>query len=133
MKYFLIKFCIPLLSLYFLDLFAPFLKINDGLAGLLFAALIFVLINEILKPILNLILLPVRIITLGTFNWVIGMILFFVWLTIAKNVAVSGWDVPSFSLGPVFVASFRLLWWQSAIVASIMLTLFIKILFWFVA
>jgi len=76
---------------------------------LVITACILVIIQVIVKPILNILLLPLTIITLGLFSGVITVILFW----IAINI------VPGFHIDPLIVNGYHLGNWLTLIVVGI--------------
>ncbi len=75
----------------------PGVRVNS-LAALLVAALVIGFLNMLLKPILVLLTLPITILTLGIFYFVLNAILF----------ALAAWLVPGFSVagfGSAFVGA----------------------------
>ncbi|MCD6232895.1 phage holin family protein [bacterium] len=84
MKRFLAQIIVGILGIYLATLLVPGVEIQggefsvEGIKVLLFAGLALGVANSILKPILNLITLPLRIITLGLFGLVVNMAI--VWI-----------------------------------------------------
>lgn len=65
----------------------PGIRVNDFIAALL-AAVVLGLLNTFLRPILELLALPVTVLTFGLFSWVVSALV--LWLT--------GYFVPGFSV-----------------------------------
>ena len=82
------------------------------LAVLILTALVLVLIQVIIKPILSILLLPLTIITLGLFSGVITIILFW----IAINL------VPGFHIDPLIVNGYHLGIWLTLIVVGMLVS-----------
>lgn len=64
-------------SLYIVSQFTSGLVFAEGIYTLLLAGLVLMLANLIIKPILNILLLPLNLITLGLFKWVTYAITFY--------------------------------------------------------
>ena len=79
-----------------------------NLGVLVITALVLIVIQVIIKPILSILLLPLTIITLGLFSGLITVILFWV----AVNV------VPGFHIDPLIVNGFHLGNWLTLIVVG---------------
>ncbi|MBI1871892.1 phage holin family protein [Candidatus Collierbacteria bacterium] len=62
-----------LVTLYAITLFFPGLTIEKKLVTFLSAAVVWTLLNKVIKPIIKLLLLPINLITLGLFSWVINV------------------------------------------------------------
>ena len=73
----LLVWLVNAVALFFLPYVLPFVHVDDFLSALL-AALILGLINALIRPVLVLLTLPVTILTLGLFIFIINGLLF--WL-----------------------------------------------------
>ena len=84
MKRFLIQIIIGILGIYLATLFVPGVKIEggeftpEGMKILLFSGLALGIANFILKPVLDIITLPLRIITFGLSGLIVDMAI--IWL-----------------------------------------------------
>ncbi|HCM37411.1 MAG: hypothetical protein UV61_C0004G0048 [Candidatus Gottesmanbacteria bacterium GW2011_GWB1_43_11] len=116
-----------LLRLYLFYLTAIFLTqqiltgsftIGGGLKNFLLAAGILALLNLLVKPILNILFFPVNALTLGLFSLVVNALVFFIFLRLTQDVAISNWIFPGLTynglslpqyefnqIGTIFVAS----------------------------
>jgi len=106
------RFVLNLVLLGFVAWLFPGIAIN-GILPLLFAGIVFAMLNAFVRPILILITLPISILTIGLFVFVINGFLF--WLT-AK--VVIGFSVSSFwtAVGGGFIYS----------VTSLLISLFLS-------
>lgn len=64
--------------LYLLTQIIPTVRINGGLRFFLLAGVILTGLNLLVKPVLNLLLLPINLLTMGFFRWVSGVVI--LWL-----------------------------------------------------
>jgi putative membrane protein len=67
----------------------PGVQVNDFVAALI-AALVLGLVNAVVRPLLVLLTLPVTLLTLGLFLFVINALLFWLVAELVKGFAVSG-------------------------------------------
>jgi putative membrane protein len=58
--------------------FLPSISLTDDLVGILIVAIIFGLVNALIRPIISLFSLPITILTLGLFTLVINTIMFLI-------------------------------------------------------
>lgn len=77
------------LSLYFVTLILPGVKVEGGLETYIVAGLIFIFLYKFLKPLLNIISLPLNIVTLGFFSFLINVLLFYIVTAIIPGISVS--------------------------------------------
>lgn len=89
MKKIIIKFIISLLALYLTDFFLEGIKITDFSSAIL-AILILALFNTFLRPILKLLTLPLNILTLGLFSFVINALLLLLTAHFVSGFVVAG-------------------------------------------
>lgn len=80
MTKFILRWAINAIALYLVVLLLPGrIDLTSGLASILWLALIFGLINALVRPLINILTCPLIILTLGLFTLVINTFLF--WLT----------------------------------------------------
>jgi len=75
--YFLLRLIINAAALFVVAYFVPGVQVT-GIIGAIVAALILGIANAIIKPILIVITLPIEILTLGLFTFIINAVLFWV-------------------------------------------------------
>jgi len=74
------------------------LVVSGGVEAFLIAALLLALLNLILKPILNLLFLPVNMLSLGLFSIVINAGLFYAFVYLLDEIEVNTWTFPGISV-----------------------------------
>lgn len=79
----------------------PGLTISGQIDRLLIAGLLFTLLNRLVKPIIKLILLPLNLITLGFFSWLVNLVVVVLLTKIDHSVVVA-----AFVTNPVNYAGF---------------------------
>lgn len=85
----LIKWVFLALALLLVDAIVPGFKLNSFFSALM-AVFIIGILNIFLKPILNLVALPITIITFGLFTLVINTVLFMLASAIVPGFVISG-------------------------------------------
>lgn len=68
------------------------------LKTLLFAALAIALINIIVRPIINLLLLPIHLITLGLFRWLANLVVVYIITLVIPNLRILPFVSPQITL-----------------------------------
>lgn len=91
MKNFLIRLLVNALALSIAAWWVPGIRMSDGFLDVLWIALVFGVVNAILKPILMLLSLPVLLITLGLFTFVINAALLMLTAALVGGFSVDGW------------------------------------------
>lgn len=107
MTKFILRWMINVVAIYAAILIVPGIHLQSGLVSVLWLALIFGLINAIVRPLLKLLTCPLILLTLGFFTLLINTFLF--WLTsqvgqaIGINLVIDGFW-PAFLGGLVVTA-----------------------------
>lgn len=130
MRNILKSFLINAVALYVLTVIVPAFKISGGLNSFLTAGATLTALNLLVKPILNLLLLPINLLTLGFFRWASGVLI--IWLltkltpglTIA-NYSFAGFNYQGFIVPP---AQFNVLW--TLVIGSFMMSIITTLLDW---
>lgn len=67
-------------------------EVTTGVAGFLFAGLVFSIINSILRPIVIVLSLPAILLTLGLFTFVVNGLMVYISLALAPGIQISFWN-----------------------------------------
>ena len=84
-------------SLFFISQFLAGVTITGGLLSYLFGGLALSLLFIFLKPILNLLALPLNIITLGMFSFLTNVIIFYLLTVFVPQISITSFDFPGLS------------------------------------
>lgn len=128
MKSILKTYIINTSSIYLLTIFIPAVTIKGGFETLLYASLILSILNNLISPVINIIMFPINLLTLNITAWILNIVMIYVWTLIVRSVIISSWSVSSFRLGPLFISPFILDPWQVLITAAVVLIILIKII-----
>lgn len=85
----LLRWLVSAAALMLIAMYVPGIKVA-GFYTALIAALIFGLINALIRPLALLLTLPVNLLTLGLFTFVINALMFWLASTVVKGFYVSG-------------------------------------------
>ncbi len=85
----------------------------SGWVALVIAGLVMALLDTIIRPILKLLFLPINVVTLGLFGWVINAAL--LWLVT--------YLVPGFQIMPMILLGMQLSQFMSLVVVSMLISL----------
>lgn len=132
MKAFLRHVLINLLVIYLVSVIYPGFSIDRDLKTLLSAAVIWLLLNKIVKPIIKLLLLPINLITLNLFSWAVGLITLFLLPLLVGGIKISPYDFPGISYQGFTVPAFHLNLFLSYIAASSFLNLIHNMIIWLI-
>ena len=80
-----IRILINAVALWLAATFLPNINLTDDIVGILIVAIIFGLVNALIRPIVGLLALPITILTLGLFTLVINTIMLLITAGIAGD------------------------------------------------
>ena len=112
MKTVLRQVAINYLSLYLSFNIFPGFSLDSNSQAILMASIVWLLLNKIVKPIIKLLLLPINLITLGLFSWLVSVITLFLlqYLIVGINLqpfyftgfSYQGFVIPAFHIKLLF-------------------------------
>lgn len=126
LRYFLINF----VSLYGTTQLIPGLTYTGGIKSLFIGAAAFMLINFLLVPLLKILFLPLNLLTLGLFAWLINVLALYALTTIVSDFVLMPYSFPGISLGGVAIPPAELTTFWVAVVASLLIGLITHFLQW---
>jgi putative membrane protein len=106
MKFILQQLIIAIISLYLTSLFFPGLVISGGFPQLFLASLFLVVGFVVIRPLINLITLPLGILTLGLFSVITTSIVLFLITVIDQNFNIVPFPFSGFSFYGLVIPSF---------------------------
>lgn len=83
--------------LYVLSQILSGVRVSGGLSTYILAGVVLALIYKILKPVLNIISLPLNIITLGATSFLINIALFYIATSIIPGISITAFTLNGFS------------------------------------
>ncbi len=132
MKVLLRHVLLNLLVIYLTDLIYPGFSIVHDLKTLLSAAVIWLLLNKIVKPFIKLLLLPINLITLNLFSWVISLITLFFLQALVGGIQISPYQFPGFSAQGFVIPAVHLSLFPSYIITSCLLNFLHGFFLWLI-
>jgi putative membrane protein len=83
-------------AIFFISQLLPGVKVFGGLPTYLIGGLALTLLLRLLKPILNILALPLNIITLGFFSFLINVIIFYILTVLVIGITISSFTFPGY-------------------------------------
>lgn len=132
MKTLLRQVCINYLSLFLsFNVYAGF-SVKNSFQVILIASLVWLLLNKIVKPIIKLLLLPINLITLGLFSWVVSVITLFLLQYLIVGISVQPHFFTGFSYQGFIIPSFHINTLFSYIITSSLINGFHSLIAWLI-
>lgn len=130
MKTILRAIFLNLITLYIVTLFFPGLTITHQLLTYLSAAVVWTILNKIVKPIIKLLLLPINLITLGLFSWVVNVITLFMLKYLIRGVVIHAFTFAGFTYQGFVIPEMHFSLFFTYILTSLVLSLVHSGLIW---
>ena len=118
------------LILYFAYLLYPGIIFDGHLYTLLMAGITLTILNRFIKPILKLLLLPINLITLGVFRWLINVITLFILSLVVSGYHLAAYQFVGFTYQGFVAPPLYLNLFFSFVVASTIITLLGNLIKW---
>lgn len=121
MKGFLRSIFISLLTIYITDLIFIGFTLANSLQVLITAAIVLTLLNKLVRPIIKLLLLPINLITLGLFRWVVSVLTLVLLQILVVGIDIKAFFFPGLEYNGFIIPSFAVSLLASYILTSIIL------------
>lgn len=105
-------------------------KVSGGFWDYILGGVVLTLLFLIVKPILGIITLPLNIITLGAFSFLINVIILYLLTIFVTSISVGAFTFNGFSFAGFVVPKFSLNNFFAFVIASILLSVIIGVLKW---
>lgn len=130
MKTLLRYFLINLVSLYTATRLIPGLTYSGGIKSLFLGAAAFMLINFILVPLLKILFLPLNLLTVGLFSWLINVLALFALTTVVSDFQLLPYPFPGLTLGGFNIPAMDMTPFLVAVAASFVIGVITHFLQW---
>ncbi len=126
------NYLINLTSLVLATLIIPGLVFKGGVNSLLYAAGIFMVINMLVVPLLKIMFLPLNLLTLGVFSWVVNVLALYLLTKIVPELSIVPFTFQGANLAGIIVPPINLNVLMVAIVASFVIGFTSHFLSWLI-
>lgn len=130
MKSLLKSFLINCFALFVIAKIANGFTFAKGNETLIFAAIVLCFVNLFIKPLINILLLPINLITLGTFRWLVNVATLFIVTLLVPEFQIIGFNFAGLSLGSIALPAYSATGFIALILNSFLLSLISGFLFW---
>ncbi len=130
MKTLIRNYILNLATLYGVSYIMPGLQINGGVQSLFLGALGLMFINLLVIPLLKIMFLPLNVLTLGIFTWVINVVALYLLTSVIPQIKLVPYTFSGYNLNGFIIPSHDLTILQVAVVASFLIGLISHFLHW---
>lgn len=130
MRSLLKRYAIITVVTHVMQLIVPSFTISGNFHGFFVATVILFLAHTLVRPLMNLLLLPLNILTMNLSGWILNILLISLWIFLLPSVSLGSWEFPGLFIGPVSFSSTTFPLWQTAIIFSIIMVLLSEFARW---
>lgn len=130
MKGLIRTFFISLYSLWLAPSVVLGFSYSGGTRTLVLAAAAFTAINLFVRPIIRLFFLPLNLLTLGFFSWMVNVIVLYILITLIPQIKIVAFDFPGFSGNGFIIPPMHLSFIFALIASSFVISFISSFLNW---
>lgn len=119
-------------AIWLLSVMITGIVLERGYETLFVSAFALGLINLLVKPIINILLLPINLITLGTLRWIVNVIALYLVTVLVSDFRIVAVKFYGFSYNGIIIPAFSLNLILSFIFLSFLISLISGFLFWLI-
>jgi putative membrane protein len=97
---------------------------------LLWAAFFLTLLNFLVKPLLNLLLMPINLLTLGAFRWVVNVLVLLMVVILVSDFKIIGFSFPGANFAGFVIPPIILTFFWALILVSFLIEILSSLLNW---
>lgn len=101
-----------------------------GYQTLLIASLAIALVNLFVRPVINLLLLPIHLVTLGVFRWVANLVTLYFVTVLVPNLQIHAFTFPGLNIKYLILPPTHITAFGAFIVVTFTLTMVFHFLYW---
>jgi len=131
-KKYLRFFLINLFALWLVAYIFTGVSFTGGWQTLALAALVLTLLGTLIKPLIKLLLLPINLITLGTFRWLINVITLWLVTIIVPQFEIRGFLFEGVNYQGFIIPSFYLATFWAFVLTSLVISLVTTLTLWLI-
>jgi putative membrane protein len=130
MKSLVRSFVFNFFALQLVENLVPGVFFNEGLKTLALTAIALAFFNMLLKPLITLLLLPINLLTLGMFRWVINVIILHLLTLFITEFEIGVFNLPGFNIYGLTVPEIYLNPFLNTALTSFVLSFVFSLLSW---
>lgn len=132
MKRLLRSFVINTATLWLVTQILPGVGYAGGYQTLLLTALALTIVNLLVKPLINLLLLPINLLTLGAFRWLVNVAALYLVALIVPQFQINSFLFPGFTYQGFIIPSINLTVFWVFVLTSFLISLISSLFYWVV-
>ena len=121
-----------IIALYLITLVIPAVGVAGGIKGYLITAVALALLNLVGKPLINLILLPINLITVGMFRWLTNTAILWLTTVFVSGFTIREWHFAGFSSQGIILEPAVLNIFWTTVVTSFLFSIITAVYEWLI-
>lgn len=97
------------------------INFSDDYLVLFWSSLLLLILNKTIKPILNLLLMPINLITLGAGKWIVNLIVLLIIMLVISSFRITSFNFKGFSFSGFTIPVINLPFFWSLILVSLLI------------
>jgi len=130
MKPFLRSFIYHAFALLLITELIPGVSAQEGFKTIGIAALTLAIFNLLVRPIINLLLLPINLLTLGMFRWVVNVIILYILTIIVPEFKIGSFQFTGLHYNGLFLPPATVTSFWNTVLVSFFLSFILSFLYW---
>lgn len=130
MKKHLRSFLITLASLLVVAHALGNISFESGTPTILKTALVLTLTNIIIRPIMNLLLLPINLLTLGLFRWLVSVFIFYLTTLLVPQLKIQAYQFPGWNYRGFIIPQLELSFFWTLVLVCFIISFVTSFLYW---
>lgn len=123
MRSFIVKVLANMASFYLASYFVAGFHIDQTWQAYLMTAIVFMLFNLLVAPIVKLLLLPINLLTLGLFRWLTQVLVLYIFDILYTGITITAYHFPGFRSALIALPAANLNLFWVLVVASLVMSL----------
>lgn len=132
MKTFLRSIIVNFFSLLLISKLTGAASYENSYVVLFWASFALSLLNLLVKPVLNLVLMPINALTLGSFRWIINIIVLFLVTILVPQFKILSYNFPGLTLAGFTLPAMKLAFFWALFLVSFLLELISGAFYWLI-
>lgn len=132
LKKYLRLFLINFLCFWLVARTLPGVEVEGGYQTLAMAGFALMVVNLLIKPLIKLLLLPINLITLGTFRWLVNVLALYLVTMAVPELKIHAFFFPGFSYQGFIIPSIHLGTFWVYVLTSLLISLITSIILWLI-
>lgn len=103
---------------------------QDGWQTLTLAAVVFGIINLLIRPLVKLLLLPINLLTLGLLGWLVNVLMLYLLTILVPKIKLEAFEFPGFSYKGFLIPALEVSRFYGAVLTSFSINFISGFLYW---